>query len=279
MTQVWGDSPATGGKLLVLLALADFADDEGRCWPSIATIATKARLTERQTRRVLAELDDLGEIGMPSGARSSESPFIVGGQNVRGRPCPPGEDICGSEGGTFGVARVEPSLGTVKEPPLSRPTATQLEAEAMQRCWEHWLAESGKKQRLDDKRRRILRRAIQLAGEDRVKLALTGLTRSPHHRGQNEQHREYMEIRYALKGIGDESDDERIDKAILWGALNAPGADQVNPDLVQRWLDDVRWTIQFGTERERGKESWQKLRNVGFEIQKLDKAPWAQLSR
>lgn len=56
MTMVWetGIGPAT--KRLVLLALADSANDEGVCWPSVTTIARKANASKRRTEEVLAEL-------------------------------------------------------------------------------------------------------------------------------------------------------------------------------------------------------------------------------
>jgi hypothetical protein len=60
MTRVWESAPVKGGRLLILLALADFSDDAGRSWPSVATLARKARLTERQAQRCLIELTDQG---------------------------------------------------------------------------------------------------------------------------------------------------------------------------------------------------------------------------
>ena len=62
MARVWAHSQRKDGELLVLLALADFANDSGKCWPSIPVLAAKARLTERQTRRVLSKLEQAGEI-------------------------------------------------------------------------------------------------------------------------------------------------------------------------------------------------------------------------
>jgi hypothetical protein len=55
MTSVWDNSPYEGGELLVLLALADWADDQGRCWPSVPAIAQKARLKERHVYSILSK--------------------------------------------------------------------------------------------------------------------------------------------------------------------------------------------------------------------------------
>ena len=56
MSQVWKHSKHAGGSLLVLLALADFANDEGICYPSQKTLAKKSRLSGRQVRRTVGEI-------------------------------------------------------------------------------------------------------------------------------------------------------------------------------------------------------------------------------
>jgi len=62
MAEVWKKSKQKGAALLVQLALADFADDEGFCFPSMRTIARKARLSLRQAHRVVADLKKAGEL-------------------------------------------------------------------------------------------------------------------------------------------------------------------------------------------------------------------------
>lgn len=57
MTDVWAYADCSGGELLVLLALADFSDDNGRnIYPSMPTLAQKARLSVKQARRVVQNL-------------------------------------------------------------------------------------------------------------------------------------------------------------------------------------------------------------------------------
>ncbi len=60
MSKVWEFYPGGGAELLSLLALADWSDDEGRCYPSIAAIARKIRLKERHTQRLVHKLIDDG---------------------------------------------------------------------------------------------------------------------------------------------------------------------------------------------------------------------------
>lgn len=60
MSRVWDDFPGGGSELLALLALADWSDDDGRCYPSIASISRKARLSRSQAQRLVHSLIDQG---------------------------------------------------------------------------------------------------------------------------------------------------------------------------------------------------------------------------
>jgi hypothetical protein len=62
MSRVWEHSQQSGTALLVLLALADWADDWGYCYPGHAAIARKARTTERNVYLILNKLAEMGEI-------------------------------------------------------------------------------------------------------------------------------------------------------------------------------------------------------------------------
>jgi DNA-binding FadR family transcriptional regulator len=59
MGQVW-DLALPAFEKLVLLALADCANDEGLCWPSIATLKTKSGASERTVQRAIKHLEDMG---------------------------------------------------------------------------------------------------------------------------------------------------------------------------------------------------------------------------
>lgn len=62
MNRVWENSTASGGELLVLLAIADHADDRGFAWPGIDSLARKSRLTTRHVTRCLNNLAAAGEL-------------------------------------------------------------------------------------------------------------------------------------------------------------------------------------------------------------------------
>src|SRR3569623_1789417 len=56
LSLVWESFPAGGAELLAMLALADWSDDEGRCWPAMAAIARKTRLSRSQAQRIVHQL-------------------------------------------------------------------------------------------------------------------------------------------------------------------------------------------------------------------------------
>lgn len=64
MAIVWAHSPYRGESLLLHLALADFANDEGSCFPSQKTLAKKARCSENFVRVAIRRMvkDGLVEI-------------------------------------------------------------------------------------------------------------------------------------------------------------------------------------------------------------------------
>lgn len=77
-SHVWEHSQQSGSALLMLLALADHANDDGACWPSIETLARKCRVSERQARRLIRKLEDDGELATDvGGGRGNASIYWV----------------------------------------------------------------------------------------------------------------------------------------------------------------------------------------------------------
>ena len=60
MTWAWGLTDLDQPQTLVLLALADAANDAGVCWPSQAEIGRKARMSDRSVRTHVRALEGLG---------------------------------------------------------------------------------------------------------------------------------------------------------------------------------------------------------------------------
>jgi hypothetical protein len=120
---VWEHSKQKYSSLLLLLAIADFADDKGRAFPAVETLAQKARVTERQAHRIIKQLEADGEISIAinQGPRGCNlyTVKLSGVTNCQG-------DNKNTKGVTF-VAEIvsemspEPSL----EPPIEPPVKTK----------------------------------------------------------------------------------------------------------------------------------------------------------
>jgi len=78
MDRVWKNSTQSGGKLLLLLAIADFANDDGMAFPGIDTLAEKTRQSRRTVQRQLTELETDQEIAIePGTGRSNTNTYWV----------------------------------------------------------------------------------------------------------------------------------------------------------------------------------------------------------
>ena len=85
MTQVWEKSQHKGSELLLLLAIADNANDQGLAYPSTKTLAKKTRLSIRQVQRlirVVARFREL-QVSVGTGPRGGNEYHIhLGGDKM-----------------------------------------------------------------------------------------------------------------------------------------------------------------------------------------------------
>lgn len=130
MTAVWDNAGVQGSELLVLLALADWADDGGICWPAMSTLSQKARISERSAQRACRSLAEKGLLLIddnagPKGANrymvlpAATTTSSGGGDNL----APPDTASEGVTPVTQGVTPVTPGgdtgvTRTVIEPPI-----------------------------------------------------------------------------------------------------------------------------------------------------------------
>ena len=68
MSYVWEFGPEKQADRFVLLALADYANDEGECWPSIAGICRKTCMSERGVQGVIQRLKINGWVSISVGS-------------------------------------------------------------------------------------------------------------------------------------------------------------------------------------------------------------------
>ena len=85
MDRVWKASSYREERLLVLLALADWANDQGLCWPSYDQIAQKTRITRRGAIKITQHFIQEGvvevyKIGLGRGNRTQ---YLLRGESGR----------------------------------------------------------------------------------------------------------------------------------------------------------------------------------------------------
>lgn len=91
MAQIWAKSPYRGERLLLHLALGDYANDEGICWPSQRTLAQKARCSENFVRLTLRQMvkDGLVELHKSSNGRGNTAVYQLKPHPANGEPANP----------------------------------------------------------------------------------------------------------------------------------------------------------------------------------------------
>lgn len=68
MTRVWAESQHKGSELLLLLAIADNANNQGVAYPSRRTLAKKTRMSDRHVKRLVQVLIELKRLGLTPGS-------------------------------------------------------------------------------------------------------------------------------------------------------------------------------------------------------------------
>lgn len=91
---VWKNYKKQGGHKLVMLALAEYAnDDTGECWPSISTLAEMVCVSDRQVQKILADLKRTGDIEIEEArGRNHTNRYRI---NKKGEPH---DTFCGQKG-------------------------------------------------------------------------------------------------------------------------------------------------------------------------------------
>jgi len=67
MAKIWEAGPEKQSDRFVLLALADFANDDGECWPSMQRLASKTCMTERGAQKIVRRLEADGWLTIGTG--------------------------------------------------------------------------------------------------------------------------------------------------------------------------------------------------------------------
>ena len=243
MTEVWARSTAQGRALLAMLAIADWSDDDGRAWPKVDKLAAKARVSTRTLSRLLAALEESGELEVPRGPRSEERPYIVKvgrfaqiSQNGRSGDQTPLADLDQTLLADSARARhsdvVEPSIEpstTGQESMLPNPN-TEL--------WDHYRTRvpEGQKQ-FTPERKREVRAALKARDLDTCKRAVDWLAQSRWHHGDNPNGVTYLELKYAIGKIRvEQSVGDHIDEC----AKKAPVSSASSADSSAAFMNELK---------------------------------------
>jgi len=116
MGAVWEGSRHSGSELLMLLAFADFSDDQGNSYPAVRTVAAKCRMQTRNANYVLKALQNSGELQVrPNEGPKGTNRYRIVLEALKGVQSSAG-------GGLQSVAGVQSSAGLQ---PVARTPATQ----------------------------------------------------------------------------------------------------------------------------------------------------------
>lgn len=191
MTIAWS-VPIPHASKIVLLALADNANDEGDCWPSITTLSRKCGMDRRTVMRVIEVLEQQRHLtrsitpGRTNSYRihpclkvtSDAKPLVADDHHTRGTAPPP---LVAQRHHTSGGAPprtiIEPSIEPSREP------STRARG-AAQEVFDHWKATWGHPGALfDPKRRKRIEARLAHFTAEQLCQAISGFRNSPWHCG------------------------------------------------------------------------------------------------
>jgi Helix-turn-helix domain len=120
MSRLWTDSPHKGSELLLLLAVADNANDDGVAWPSQETLAAKTRLSVRQVRRLTDLLVKAGALTIEDRRHGSTTRRVY-------RFPSPGQDVLPNERSPGHPGSFDPDIAVSAEPSEDQPPEELVE--------------------------------------------------------------------------------------------------------------------------------------------------------
>lgn len=148
MSWVWENSPCKGSALLIHLAFADFADDEGTCWPSQARLADKARCTVENVRLTTRQLEEQGliELVEKSNGRGSHKYRVNTPVSQPPKIFGPPKSQGGDSPNLKGVTPQNSFLRTINEPSKEPPSFSVIASlDHFEEFWDVYPRKVGKK--------------------------------------------------------------------------------------------------------------------------------------
>lgn len=162
LNHVWENSKLKGSALILMLAIADMANDDGECWPGKACLAQKCRVTKEHLTRVIQTCEAAGELRVipdydDEAKINRPNRYLIPGiasvaKLKKARPVPTAEDVVapmlpGSS--THATRVVAPALPGVVAPMLPKPSV-KPSIEPKENPKESADAEAGQNDQLSD---------------------------------------------------------------------------------------------------------------------------------
>ncbi len=201
MSTVWENASYSGSSLIVLLALADWANDEGIAWPSVDTLAAKARVDRRTAQRIVRQLVKDGVLLIEEGGGRGKRHHY----RIRMAKRHPLQDS-GISSSTVAVnletaaSDPENSGATPPDPlvdPLEEPSE---EPSGPERVFGFYRNHMGHPRSvLTDERIKLINRRLKSYSEQDLCRAIEGCKLSAFHQGANDRNTAYDSIELILK--------------------------------------------------------------------------------
>lgn len=235
MSAIWHNGPSSQTERFVMLALADYANDDGVCWPSVTAIAEKTCITERSVRRIMRRLCECGWLEIEPGAGRNNCNIYRVKTLTQCQPdtksaltqCPKNPDTVSVNPDTVSA---KPSR-TIKKPSKGKPEKPDEAVQAFE-AWNeianrHGLPTASK---LTDQRKAALQRRVKDAGGIE---AFTGLIRvipqSPFLMGNNPRG-----WKASLDFIAQPSSFEKLRDGIYHGGKPLEPKPEPTPDEIEQ---------------------------------------------
>jgi hypothetical protein len=183
MSACWPLQGMSIAQKSVIISLADNANDEGVCWPSVAKIAMRTCMSERAVQSAIRWLVESRILSKDE--RKGRSTVFTITPAAYAPPHMPHPTPADAAPRTVKEPKVEPSKET-----------TSLVTEV----FDHWRVKmSSPRSKMDSNRRTLITNALKLYPADVLKLAIDGCAGSTFHMGKNDTGKKYNGLDLILR--------------------------------------------------------------------------------
>lgn len=195
MSDVWDSDYAkqSHARLLVMLKLADHASDDGECYPSQNTIATKCGLARPTVNRIIRELEADGKLVV---AKVNKTDGKHNRYTLQFRNYVTDDDtLCHPtlQGMSPTMTGYVTDDDTNHQLTINEPSENHRIKEIFE-FWKTTMSLNGNTILTNERKARIKDRLKQGYTIERIKNAIVGCSVSPHHCGQNDTRTVYNDI-------------------------------------------------------------------------------------